>query len=50
MRDKPLPGLSNCPKCGKLKSACGCDYKKSPIRKSSPAKIYSKPKAKRTEY
>jgi len=50
MRNKPLPGLSKCSKCGKPKSVCGCDYKKSPTRKSSPAKIYSKPEGERTKY
>ena len=50
MRNKPLPGLSKCPKCGKLKSTCGCNSKKTPIRKSSPAKIYSKPEGERTKY
>jgi len=34
MRNKPLPGLNKCSKCNKLKSICGCDYKKSPVRKS----------------
>ena len=50
MRNQPLPGLSKCSKCSKLKSACGCGCKKSPIRKPSPAKIYSKPKGERTKY
>ena len=42
MRNQPLPGLKKCPKCGKSKSECKCDSKKSPTRKSSAIKDYKK--------